>query len=626
MRKPFLSVIFIIIIVGILRAEVDIDSLIQNSPAPSDYPEAGACILLSEETDSVLEDGGFIKEIHRIIKIFDYRGKKEYSNVKVRYNRDKEKVDLLFARTYRTDGTVAEIDSGAINEITPAGFGRAGIYADIKTLVFSLPSVEDSNSIVEYSYRISSIKPPEEGYFSTVFFFRSHDPILHLRYRVSTLPDRALLISLHNGAKEPVKIGSGYLWEIDSIPGYIPEENSPPKSCFLPNVYVTTAADWGTLGKMLLEKFDEASAGSPEIASKVTELSKGKSREEAIKSIYFFVTSLRSVKVLDYGDGSYFPNPAADVLKNGYGDTKDKSVLLYAMLKELGVPVQIVLVNSRCELVDTTIPSLKQFNRVIVGVDENLFLDPLAEYSPYPYLGYLGGNKLFLLGREKKGFLCIPEFAPDVNRVSVDIKVKLDTLGDAEVSFTAFPRGYFDSSVREKLFGQKSRKKKMLVSKSLSSFGGGAKLVDYTVSAVESLDIPISFTVNFRKPDFVRWEKDIGILTLPGEFPFFHRPWSLSLDTREFPMMLPTNLSWNIRWEVEFPERFSLEYFSDSSFVSNELGSFTVSGKNVGNKVILEYTFTVFKRYIKPKEYSSLRELNSKFSLPKNNLILFEKR
>ncbi|RKZ33297.1 hypothetical protein DRQ19_03035, partial [bacterium] len=233
---------------------------------------------------------------------------------------------------------------------------------------------------------------------------------------------------------------------------------------------------------------------------------------------------------------------------------------------------------------------------------------------------------LFLLGREKKGFLCIPEFAPDVNRVSVDIKVKLDTLGDAEVSFTAFPRGYFDSSVREKLFGQKSRKKKMLVSKSLSSFGGGAKLVDYTVSAVESLDIPISFTVNFRKPDFVRWEKDIGILTLPGEFPFLHRPWSLSLDTREFPMMLPTNLSWNIRWEVEFPERFSLEYFSDSSFVSNELGSFTVSGKNVGNKVILEYTFTVFKRYIKPEEYSSLRELNSKFGLPKNNLILFEKR
>ena len=626
MKNPFLSLIFVIIAVGNLRADVDVDSLIQNSPPPSRYPEAGACILLYEETDSILEDGGYVKEIHRVIKIFDYRGKKEYSNVKVRYNREKERVDLLFARTYRTDGTVVEIDSGAINEITPAGFGEAGICANIKTLVFSLPSVEDSNSIIEYSYRISSLKPPEEGYFSTIFFFRSHDPILHLRYRVSTLPDRTLLISLHNGAKEPVRLGNGYLWEIDSIPGYIPEEDSPPQSRFLPNVYVTTADDWGTLGKMLLEKFDEASVSSPEITSKVVELAEGKSREEAVKSIYFFVTSLRSVKVLDYGDGSYFPNPAADVLKNGYGDTKDKSVLLYAMLKELGVPVQIALVNSRGELIDTTVPSLKQFNRVIVGVEDNLFLDPLAEYSPYPYLGYLGGSTLFLLGSERRGFICIPEFAPDMNRVSVDIKVMLDTLGDAEVSFNTFPRGYFDRCIREELFGQKRRKKKMLISKSLSSFGGGAKLLDYSISPVESLDTPVSLVVNFHKPGFVRWEKDVGILTLPGELPFLRRPWSLSLDTRKFPMMLPSNLSWNIRWEVEFPETFSLEYFPDSSLVSNELGSFTVSGKNVGNKVILEYTLTVFKRYIEPDEYHSLRELNSRFSLPKNNLILFEKR
>ena len=118
MKNPFLSLIFVIIAVGNLRADVDVDSLIQNSPPPSRYPEAGACILLYEETDSILEDGGYVKEIHRVIKIFDYRGKKEYSNVKVRYNREKERVDLLFARTYRTDGTVVEIDSGAINEIT----------------------------------------------------------------------------------------------------------------------------------------------------------------------------------------------------------------------------------------------------------------------------------------------------------------------------------------------------------------------------------------------------------------------------------------------------------------------------------------------------------------------------
>ena len=154
------------------------------------------------------------------------------------------------------------------------------------------------------------------------------------------------------------------------------------QTCALP-IYWTEVGAW----------YRDLAAGratpSSEIRKRVKDLLHGvNDDEERLRKIYNFVSKEIRYLGLLLGTADYQPQPADDVLANGYGDCKDKHTLLQAMLAAAGYEAVPVLMSSFREI-ESAVPSPKQFNHMITVVtlgDELLWMDSTLQVAPFRYL------------------------------------------------------------------------------------------------------------------------------------------------------------------------------------------------------------------------------------------------
>ncbi len=128
-----------------------------------------------------------------------------------------------------------------------------------------------------------------------------------------------------------------------------------------------------------------------DIKAKVAELTAGKTtQEDKVRAVYDYAAlQVRYVGVA-FGIGRYQPHQASEVLSNQYGDCKDKHTLLAAMLDELGLHPDAVLIGEGVRF-NEALPSPGAFNHLItqVAVDgKPVWLDATAETAPYRLLLY----------------------------------------------------------------------------------------------------------------------------------------------------------------------------------------------------------------------------------------------
>jgi hypothetical protein len=123
---------------------------------------------------------------------------------------------------------------------------------------------------------------------------------------------------------------------------------------------------------------------------------------ERTDALYDFVAKNSRYVSLSLGLARYQPQAAADVLRNQYGDCKDKNTLLAALLEAEGLHSSTVLINSVRKL-DPDVPAPSQFNHVITKLvlgKEDVWMDTTTEVAPFQLLTY---------PLRKKQALVIPE-------------------------------------------------------------------------------------------------------------------------------------------------------------------------------------------------------------------------
>ena len=70
---------------------------------------------------------------------------------------------------------------------------------------------------------------------------------------------------------------------------------------------------------------------------------------------------------LSMGSGSYIPRDPATVIQSGFGDCKDKALLLASALERLGIPAQVALADlDQGQALDQHLPALRDFDHAIV--------------------------------------------------------------------------------------------------------------------------------------------------------------------------------------------------------------------------------------------------------------------
>jgi hypothetical protein len=177
-----------------------------------------------------------------------------------------------------------------------------------------------------------------------------------------------------------------YSWRAENIPPNPEEDGMPLEYWAGPTVNLSNKTDWQELSANMARKFPHNAVLPADWQTKVEAIraAHDNDADRAFAALRLVQNDIRYVS-LAYGLGGYVPRPPKEVIASGYGDCKDKSLLLMAMLDQMGIPADVALAN-----LDTgrglkdRLPGLYAFNHAIVRVtlhDRSVWMDPTATHE-----------------------------------------------------------------------------------------------------------------------------------------------------------------------------------------------------------------------------------------------------
>ncbi|MFO0592742.1 MAG: transglutaminase-like domain-containing protein [Polyangiaceae bacterium] len=265
--------------------------------------------------------------------------------------------ELLYAKLYRTDGTVA------LPEEQSSG-GRPFVrWPELHT--------GDVVEVAVRSWTDGPVGRRGDAPFYFIDYVGSTDthPILYNEVVVDSAEGSRLAIDVLNGKvekydeqKKDGRVIQRYIWE---NPPIVQEEPLAPRlSEVLPVVVGSTFAGWGEFREWYrgaVKGFTEPDEQTRRLAA---DLTKGKkTRDEKIRALFDFVAD--DIRYVNYVSGEWWlPNRPQELLARRQGDCDDKAMLLITLLKSIGIDATEVLVQTRY----TAEPSLLRSTKAAIPV------------------------------------------------------------------------------------------------------------------------------------------------------------------------------------------------------------------------------------------------------------------
>lgn len=180
---------------------------------------------------------------------------------------------------------------------------------------------------------------------------------------------------------------SGLEWErlVLDQPEVEGEVNVPPEAFQWGRVAISTMKDWGEVARWAVPLYAGDEALPPSLTDRLDAIARRwPDPADRLTEITRFVQDEIRYVGEELGAGSFVPRRPAVVFARGYGDCKDKSLLLARALRHVGIEAVPALVSTRIggRLPDL-LPSPLEFDHVIVRAEVGgtvLWLDPTGAH------------------------------------------------------------------------------------------------------------------------------------------------------------------------------------------------------------------------------------------------------
>lgn len=150
---------------------------------------------------------------------------------------------------------------------------------------------------------------------------------------------------------------------------------------------------------------------------------------------------------IQLGIGGYQPETANMTWRLGYGDCKGLSNLMKAMLKEVGIESNLVVINLGERFFLRNLPSLQYFNHMILDVPlgkDTLWMECTSNMVPVGYVyDDIAGHKALELNDDGGRLVTLPSYADSVNTNYVTSDIQLNSNGTAHVVIDDEARCHF---------------------------------------------------------------------------------------------------------------------------------------------------------------------------------------
>ncbi|MEO8066534.1 MAG: DUF2569 family protein [Flavobacteriales bacterium] len=277
---------------------------------------------------------------------------------------------------------------------------HASMYDGTWTAIVELQDVHVGD-LLEWSYTCKGWNPAHHGKF--------HERI-PLAYGVPV--GRVYARVLANGADTKVKTFAGapdammattaqgreLSWDLSDLHAVNFEDDVPPWIDQAPGAEISEFEDLGALHGWALELFNVNDRSDAAVSALAQRFAGNGSPSVVVDSALRWVQQEVRYLGMEAGIGAYRPHAPGQVLAQRYGDCKDKSLLLCAILNDAGVEAYPALVNTAAGRgLRERLPGHGLFDHCIVAVpgsDGPLFVDPTLAYNGGPlherYVGDLG--------------------------------------------------------------------------------------------------------------------------------------------------------------------------------------------------------------------------------------------
>ncbi|HHO75205.1 MAG TPA: DUF3857 domain-containing protein, partial [Deltaproteobacteria bacterium] len=630
-------------------------------------PEA----IILEEVDEfdVKDSTAWTETKHVKMRVLTYAGKKHYSDLYIRYNPAWEEVEIVNAQVTSQSGETKTIEEKEINTMDAPWAGDAPRYPSSKILVVSLPGVEQG-SLIEYTIkrrktgrtffsindefissdmaRIENPRNSSRPVLSVDGVFRYNVPVESKTLRINAPQELDLNISesfMPDTCMGTVKInrrmlntGKDVVYEFSStrIPPVTQEDNLPPWYSFNPVIFATSA-DWKTYCRDLHKIFIDASSFRDITREKAMDLVAGAhSEDEKIRIIRDFAA--KNLRFIEAGFAE-FPlsetGSADRILKDGYGNSADRAVVLYAMLISTGFRPEIVLASHGPAIqgIDNALhsyPSHQWFSDVLVRVKSAgryVYLNDTDQYAP-PGSTTNDGNIGLVL--ESGGFEIIRSASPDLEtRTDVNVCLDLTPQGDVVIKKTTSFYGLDFASFRKRFSEMPPEERDRYYQKLVSSISQAARPDGELITDYDSYPGIEEFRVTARSYA-IRQGKYL-YLDIPGLVSRVH---GVGNDTRKNPLYIPTRKNGTIVIDVALPRGMkAIELMPPEriDFTVERMGVLTLETRLVYGEDALMPSGIVVRENIRfdpavipPEEYSQLLDVQRVLSRPGSRMIVLE--
>jgi hypothetical protein len=609
----------------------------EETPTQAMFPHSDAVIIKDEAIMEIESNGEALFTHHRIMKIFSDPDKR-YSHQEIPFN-NSVKVLKIEARTIHSNGDQFFLEKEDVRE--KSLLSEYILYSDAKVKEFYLPRV-DTNCMVEYEYQLRFRSLLYWG----DWFFQTHLPTLYSRYTLITPRDFDFKCRVLNDNIEPkIDFRKGkkiFVWETSDKGAIKKEAFMPPAAdvasrlVFSPLQFrfdgeICSSENWDDIARWYWKISQPSTIPSQEINLLASELtSKLDLKEKKMKAIFDHIQEYIRYISIAIGAGAFKPHLCADVLEYGYGDCKDMTSLLIALLQATKIEAFPALLSTRGhKSLLTNMPQVKQFDHVVVAVPsdgEYVWLDPACRNCQFGQLPFEDQKASALVVKPDGGELTItPETEQDENVTHTWWEITLNSDGSVSGNLIIQATGQEELAFRASLTELKSQRRRKALTGFLGSWLVDLYLVGYEFKNFEQRDSNIFIQTSFVAGGF--GVKDQDRLFLPVNL---NTQNYLSLmfpqKKRDFPVIFDYKFTNVDELILQIPAEFEIDFLPRDVRLDEPFGLFESIYKVEEDKIIHKRIFVRKKLFVPVDRYDQLKDFYDRAAEEDNQRIILKKK
>ncbi|HWH59634.1 MAG TPA: DUF3857 domain-containing protein [Terriglobales bacterium] len=430
---------------------------------------ADASVLTDDETYVFDAQGRSTYTEYLVYKVLSQKGVEGWDGISVNWEPWHQERPSIKARVITPDYVVHELDPKTVTD-APAQEEDSDIYSDARVMRTPLPAIAPG-SVVEQEITVrENASLFAAGTVARSFWGRVSIPVQHssltlqapsalpLRHITQLLPDLQPQKTEKDGTVT-LMFEHGPMQPLDEA-----EENLPSDVPAYPAVAFSTGNSWQQVASEYAKTVDER-VKAADVKAVVDKLIAGKdARNDKMQAILDYVNKNIRYTGVEFGSASIIPHAPSETLAHRYGDCKDKSTLVVAMLRAADIPAYLTLLNAGGRLdVPSDLPGMGLFDHAIVFVPgpPEVWIDATDEYARVGQLPNADqGRFALVVRRDTTALVRTFESSSRDNVLLESREIYLAENGSARIVETSRPKGVFEAEYRDAYADKQNKKTK----------------------------------------------------------------------------------------------------------------------------------------------------------------------